>query len=57
MDDEIITTSDDETRKYLTCWKGKALTDDAWIDPDVVERYKSISTLDSKGQVFFHRGE
>ena len=33
------------------------MIDDAWIDPDVVERYDSISTLDSTGLSLLLPGE
>jgi len=48
LDDEIITTKDDVTRRYLVHWKGKLPTDDTWeyqselqqIDPDILEHMK-----------------
>ena len=47
LDDEIMATSDGGTRSQLVRWKGKARTGDAWIDANIVEQYKNISTLDS----------
>ena len=55
--DEIIASSDGETRRYLVRSKGKAPTDDAWIDLDAMERYESISTLGSTGSSLRPPGE
>ena len=49
LDVEIIATGNGETRRYMVRWKGKAPIDDSWIDSAAVERYKSISILDSTG--------
>ena len=43
--------------KIFGPWKGKVPTDDAWIDLDAVERYESISTLDSTGSSLLPPGE
>ena len=57
LDDEIIATGNGETRRYMVRWKGKAPINDSWIDPAAVERYKSISTLDSTGSSLLPHGE
>ena len=65
MDDEIITTKDGGTRKYLVRWKEKPLTDDSWIDrselqkidPDILEQCESSSSSNSTKSSFFQPGE
>jgi len=32
IEDEIVSTSDGETRQYLVHWKGKPKSDDTWSD-------------------------
>ena len=56
VDDEIITTKDGGTRKYLIQWKEKSPTDDSWIDRselqkidlDILEHYESSSLNSTK---------
>ena len=38
MDDEIITTKNGGTRKYLVRWKGKPPTDDSYIDRSELQK-------------------
>jgi len=65
LDDEIITTKDGKIRRYLIRWKGKAPSDDTWIDwsdlqridPDVLEWYVSLSLPDLTGWVLPTLGE
>ena len=55
LDDEIISTRDGGTRRYLIRWKGKSPAEDTWldrselqqIDPDLLEYYESYFTRDS----------
>ena len=55
LDDEIISTRDGETRRYLVCWERESLAKDTWlnrsklqqIDPDLLEYYESFFTPDS----------
>ena len=60
VDDEIITTKDGGTRKYLVRWKEKFPTDDSRIDrselrkinPDILEQYESSSSNSTKSSSF-----
>ena len=64
MTDEIITTKDVGTRKYLVRWKRKSPTDDSWIDrsklqkidPNILEHYESSSSNSTESS-YFQPGE
>ena len=63
--DEIISTRDGGTRRYLIRWKGKSPAEDTWldrselqkIDPDLLEYYESSFTRDSTKSSFLPHGE
>ena len=59
LNDEIITTKDGGTRRYLARWKGKLPIDDTWvnrsklqqIDSDILEQYESLQLLTRQSRV------
>ena len=66
IEDEIVSTSDGETRQYLVHWKGKPESDDTWLDredmqrlnPDALEQYESSRDIHTRrGRVFSIPGE
>ena len=65
LDDEIISTRDGGTRRYLIRWKGKSPAEDTWldrselqqIDPDLLEYYESSFTRDSTESSSLSYGE
>jgi len=56
--DEIISTADGITRRYLVHWKKKHESDDTWLDrEDALERYESNRDIHSMGSSFSHPRE
>ena len=64
IEDEIISTTDGGTRRYLVHWKGKPKSDDTWLDredvqrlnPDALEHYESSKDIPSTGSSFPYPG-
>ena len=65
LDDEIISTRDGGTQRYLICWKGKSPAENTWldrselhqIDPYLLEYYESFFTRDSTESISLPPGK
>ena len=65
VDDEIITTKDGRTHKYLVRWKEKPPTNDSWIDhselqkidPDIWSSIRVLLPQTQQNRVLLQPGE